>query len=116
MPSNVTNKEPLSLVELKTSLEKVKKRDEELNFRSNKTYEFLKELNLLSKKDYKELYKKIEELEIPRLKDFHIKKIIDLMPVNAEDIKLVLSEYTLTVNNENIKKIDSVLDDYRKSE
>ena len=114
MPSDVVNKEPLSLVEMKSNLEKIKKRDEELNFRSNKTYEFLKSLDIISKKDYTDLYKKIDELEIPRLKDFHIKKIIDLMPVNAEDLKGILSGYTLTVNSDNIKKIDKVLDDYRK--
>ena len=113
MASDVINKEPLSLLDLKSALEKIKKRDEELNFRSGKTYEHLKTLNIVSKKDYKEMYEKIEALEIPRLKDIHIKKIIDLMPVNVDDLKMILSGYTLTVNNENVKKIMSVVDGYR---
>ncbi|MFW6230595.1 MAG: hypothetical protein ACOC32_01070 [Nanoarchaeota archaeon] len=114
MASNVINKEPLSLTEVKDALDKVKKRDEELNFRSNKTYEFVKSLPLLTKKDYTALYKKIEELEIPRLKDFHIKKIIDVMPVNADDLKMLLSGYTLTVNSDNMKKIIEALKEFKK--
>ena len=113
MASDIINKEPLSLFDLKSALEKIKKRDEELNFRSGKMYEHIKTLNIISKKDYKELYDKLEALDIPRLKDVHIKKIIDLMPVNVEDLKMILSGYTLTVNNENVKKIMTVVDEYR---
>ncbi len=112
MGADVKNKEPLSLLDLKSALDKIKKRDEELNFRSGKTYEHLKTLKIVSKKDYKEIFEKIEALEIPRLKDFHIKKVIDLMPVNLEDLKMILSGYTLTVNNENLKKIMAVIKEY----
>ena len=112
MGADVKNKEPLSLLDLKAALDKIKKRDEELNFRSGKTYEHLKTLNIVSKKDYKEIFEKIEALEVPRLKDFHIKKVIDLMPVNLEDLKMILSGYTLTVNSDNLKKIMAVIKEY----
>jgi DNA-directed RNA polymerase subunit F len=114
MAQDVVTKEPLSLVEVKSALEKIKKRDEELNFRSNKTLEYIKTLPLATKKDFKELYDKLEALEIPRLKDIHIKKIIDLMPVNVDDLKMILSGYTITVNNDNMKKIMDVVKEYRK--
>ena len=114
MTLEIINKEPLSLTEVKSALDKVKKRDEELNFRSNKTLEFIKTLHTLSKKDFKDLYEKIDALQIPRLKDLHIKKIIDLMPINVDDLKMILSGYTITVNNENMKKIVDAVSEYRK--
>lgn len=114
MAQDVVNKEPLSLVEVKSALDKIKKRDEELNFRSNKTLEYLKTLPITTKKDFKELYGKIEALEIPRLKNIHIKKIIDIMPINVDDLKMILSGYTITVNNDNLKKIMDVVKAHRK--
>jgi len=35
----------------------------------------------------------------------HIIKIIDVMPKNVEELKAMLQSYTITVNNENLKKI-----------
>jgi len=47
----------------------------------------------------------LEDLKIPRLKDTHITKIIDILPTTLEDLKAVLQGYSLTVNNENLNKI-----------
>ena len=114
MKPEVISEEPLAMAEVKNLLKKVEKRDEELTFRSAKTVEYLKELTLLSETKAKELAKKIMDLGIPRLKEEHVAKIIDLMPYTKDDIKLVLSGYTLTIKNENVKKIHDVLTEYRK--
>ena len=114
MKPEVISEEPLAMAEVKNLLKKVEKRDEELTFRSAKTVEYLKELTLLSETKAKELAKKIMDLGIPRLKEEHVAKIIDLMPYTKDDIKLVLSGYTLTIKDENVKKILDVLTEYRK--
>ncbi|MBW2992939.1 hypothetical protein KY345_07045 [Candidatus Woesearchaeota archaeon] len=99
----VLKEEPITMAAMKEELEKIKKRDGELNFRATKTEEYLQQFELPSKSE--ELVKKIQGLKIPRLKDFHIVKIVDLMPKSVEEIKGVLQGYTLTVTQENMKKI-----------
>lgn len=98
---------PLTMGEVKEKIDEIKKRDKELNFRANKTEEYINQVTTV--KNSKELIKKIEELQIPRLKDHHIKKIIDILPKTEEGVKIVLQGYTLTVNTKNIKRIVDVI-------
>ena len=114
MAREIVNKEALSLTEVKASLDKIKKRDEEMGFRSAKTHDYVKSFSLHSQKDFKEIYGKLMALEIPRIKDFHLKKITDLMPVSIDDLKMMLSGYVLTVNQDNMKKILATVDEFRK--
>ena len=95
------------MIELAEELKKIKKREGELSFRSNKTEEYLHQFVHLKLKDAKELYKAIEKLKIPRIKDQHIHKLIDILPETEKDVKNVLSAYPITVNKENLKKIAS---------
>lgn len=93
----------LTLSELKTKLEEVKKRDKELNFRANKTLEYL---NLvIEKKQKDDLKKKIEELGIQRLKDRHVAKIADLQPKDIESIKTLFVGENLTLKQEDMQRI-----------
>lgn len=103
---------PINMVQVNEELSKIKKRDKELNFRASRTEEYLKQLVKLDSKKASELYSKLESLNIPRLKDIHIHKIIDIMPTTLESLKVVLQGYTLTVNNENLKKIVNVVNEY----
>jgi len=95
---------PITMSELAEEIKNIKKRDNELNFRAGKTEDYLNQIGIDSKKS-KKLYDKLTTLSIPRLKDIHIIKIVDLMPDDAEDVKAVLSGYTLTVSQDNMKKI-----------
>ncbi|MGM5485481.1 MAG: hypothetical protein ACQEP1_06445 [Nanobdellota archaeon] len=108
----IIEEKPITMAELKVELGRIKKRDEELNFRANKTEDYLKRLTKLSKKKSEDLYKKISELEIPRLKDKHIKKIIDIMPTTKDDVKVVLEAYPITISQDNLKKIASVVKEF----
>jgi|TARA_B100002003_G_C13983833_1_gene475692 DNA-directed RNA polymerase subunit F len=94
---------PISTYELKEELEKIKKRDKELNFRAARTEEYLSQT--ASFKKATELHEKLVKLNIPRLKENHIKKIIDIMPMTVNDLKVVLQGYTVSVNNDGMKKI-----------
>lgn len=107
----IINEIPVSMVELKEELDKIKARDKELNFRANKTEEYINQFINLNSKKMKELVEKINKLKIPRLKDQHINKIIDILPRKPEDLKALLQGYTITVNNENLKKIVNVIND-----
>ena len=105
--SGILNESPISSAELKEHLERIKKRDGELNFRANKTLEYLNHFDI--PKDYKELSEAITQLKVPRLKDSHIKKIIDVRPKTVEELKVILQGYPISINNENLKKIVDVV-------
>lgn len=105
----------LSLAELKDKLQHIKEKEKELNFRANKTEEYLNSITVLSTKEARELSKKIADLNVPRLKPEHIVKILDLLPRSANDCKLILQNSGLTITAENLKKItDLIKEHYQK--
>ena len=103
MAMKILSETPISAYQLKEELEKIKKRDKELNFRASKAEEHLNSIG--TPKNFDELYEKINKLDIARLKDQHIRKIVDIMPKSINEIKAVMQGYTLSVTNENMKKI-----------
>ncbi|MDA1197240.1 MAG: hypothetical protein O2779_04735 [Nanoarchaeota archaeon] len=103
----IIDERPIDLTELKSELESIEKRDKELGFRSNRTKEYLEQIGV--KGDNKKIIKKIEELNVPRLKDLHIVKIVDNKPETVKDLKYVLQGYPLTVNADYLKKIVEAL-------
>jgi len=106
----VLSEKPISIGELKDDLESIQKRDGELGFRSNKTLEYLN--HFVGKENRKELVKKLQALNIPRLKDTHIIKIADFMPTKVEELKIVLQGYPITINNDNLKKVCSTVEEF----
>jgi DNA-directed RNA polymerase subunit F len=112
----VIKETPMTLAELKEELKKIKKRDEALNFRAERTEEYLNQFQVLKEKEAKELYKKVEALDIPRIKPEHIVKLIDILPTNPEEVKLVLQGYTITVTKENLKRIADAIQEFTKKE
>lgn len=101
----IIEKKSVSMAALKDELADIKKRDGELSFRGNKTEEYLNEFSTIKPKQAEELYAKIEKLAIPRLKDSHINKIIDMMPTSVAELKVIMQGYSLPVTNENLKKV-----------
>ncbi|MFT7615294.1 MAG: DNA-directed RNA polymerase subunit F [Candidatus Woesearchaeota archaeon] len=104
----------LNVVEVKKEIASIKKRDEELGLRSQRCEEYINQFAKLTQKAASEIKEKITSMEVPRMKEEYVNKLIDIMPVNEEDIKVVLSGYGVTVNKDNLKKINDVLDDFRK--
>ena len=101
---------PMNMAQLKKELEKIKKRDGELNFRANRTEEYLRLIHFPENAD--ELFNKIMKLNIPRLREQHVHKIIDIMPTTVNELKAVLQGYTITINNDSMKKITEVINEF----
>ena len=101
---------PINIYTLKKELERIKKRDGELNFRANKTEEYLNQV--ASAKDADELFSKLTKLDIPRLKEQHINKIIDIAPRTVSELKVILQAYTISINNESMKKIVDAISEF----
>ncbi len=103
----IINETPLTLSEIKAKLEKAKK--EELGFRSAKAMEYLKVFGKEKTEKVNELKKQLEELNLQRLKDRHIIKLIDLRPKDEDSIKAILSAENITLKQEDIKRIVDTL-------
>lgn len=107
--AKVLDKRPLNLSEVKAHLGKIKKRDEELNFRSAKTEEYLNNFARLTQRKSKELYDKLSELGISRLRDEHFQKLVDLTPTTASELKSILQAYSITLESAlNQKIVDTI--------
>jgi len=105
---------PINLSQLKEEIKAIKKRDEELGFRTAKVSEQLEVVKVIKEKETEEIYAKLEKLNVPRFKDIHIHKIIDLMPGSMIELKNIISGYALTVTNENLEKILATISEYTK--
>jgi DNA-directed RNA polymerase subunit F len=108
----IIEERPISMAELKDELKEIKKRDTELSFRTAKVSEQIEVLKVVKSKDAEEMFEKIQKLNVPRLKDAQIYKIIDLLPQTGLELKNITQSYSLTVTNENIEKILEILADY----
>lgn len=105
----VINETPISSVELKEKLEAIKKRDKEIGNKATKTIEYLNTFVILKPKDAEEIKKKIVSLNISRLRDKHIAKVIDMMPQDIESLKLLFAGENLTIKQEDLNKILEVI-------
>jgi DNA-directed RNA polymerase subunit F len=110
MAIEVISEKPIGMNELRQELEKIKKRDKGLGFRATRTEEYLQHFSTL--KNPEELTKKLDALKIPRLREIHVIKIIDILPTTVDELKVILQGYTITVNSENLKKIIDVVNKF----
>ena len=106
----IISETPINMYQLKKELEKIKKRDSELNFRAARTEEYLNQIAEIKSGD--ELFEKLMKLGIPRLKEQHVHKMIDVMPTTLNELKVVLQSYTITVNNDSMKKIVDAVNEF----
>lgn len=111
MDIDVLEQAPISMPMLKSKLEELKgqHKDKELNFRAAKVLEHLSEFVTLDGAKTDELRKKILELNIPRLKEKHIDKILDMIPESTEEIKALLVGENITIKTEDLTKIVSTI-------
>ncbi|MCB9362605.1 hypothetical protein H6504_04160 [Candidatus Woesearchaeota archaeon] len=102
----ILSEEIMSMTEVKAELNKIKKKQGDLNYRANKTDEYLGQFKVLTQKKAKELKEKIESLNIPRLKDQYVIKLVDMAPTTEDEVKLVMQSFTtLSVSQDSIKKL-----------
>ena len=113
--ARIIEEKPISMQELLMELKRIEKRDKEVSFRVTKVQEYLQRFLNLKKKQHEELVEKLLALDIPRLKEEHIIKIADIMPMNSDEIKLVLQRWPISVSNDNLEKIASVVKEYAEA-
>ena len=105
MEPKIIEEKPVSMGELKEEIEKIRKRDKEPSIRVTKVEEYLQGFEQLTPDKEKELREALKKLEIPRLKDEQMVKIVDLQPKTADELKLIMQCYVISISGDNIKKI-----------
>ena len=105
----VIEENPISLVDLKKNFASLQEEDMQLSFRAEKTKAYLDQFVLNDEKEYKALYEKVQALQIPRLKARHIVKVLDVMPKDLDSLRLLFSNETITLKEDDLKKILDVI-------
>ncbi len=102
----------IALADVKHIIAQIEKRDTELNYRSAKVKEFLDSFDALSIAKKEQLKKKITDLNLVRIKEEHILKIIDFLPTTANDLKVVLQAYPLSLPKKDMDSIVEVVKEF----
>jgi len=103
---------PVSLSEVKNTIELNKKEKKELNFRENKVIEYANLFCKIKPKESIQLKEEIANLKIARLKERHMIKIIDILPEDVETLKVVFAGEELTLKTEDLNKIIEITKKY----
>ena len=103
---DILEQKPISMAELKEKLTVIKTEKGELNFRADKVYAYLEDF---AEPNALEVYKKLVGLEISKLRDRHIVKIVDLMPKDADSLKAIFSGEVAVLKQDEIQKILEVV-------
>ena len=109
----ILDKEEASQSEVLDTVNKLEEQHE-LTYREDKVKEFLKKRTPLTFEEFNKAKKELEELEIPRLEEAHLVKIIDLMPKDGTQLRAITSHSGVILVDENVSKILDVLETYRK--
>ena len=72
---------------------------------------FVKKFVKIKPEKAEELHKKLQELDLMKIKEEHIAKVIDILPENADDLNKMFSDVGL--DEDEIKKILDTVKEYQ---
>lgn len=102
--AQILNSRPLSLAEV---ADLVKKHED---FENKPTASYLKKFNKVKFSEAQEISEKLRALNNVKIKESHIVKVIDFMPVDAEDVNKIFSDVSLSE-----EEIQAILQIVKKS-
>ncbi|MDD3263996.1 MAG: hypothetical protein PHT94_03825 [Candidatus Nanoarchaeia archaeon] len=108
MSLNVIEEKPISPAQVRDILEKANEKGE-LNFKSLKLFEYLNRTVTLKLEESDALVKELSDLGIIRLTDTIIMKIAEILPINKDILRNLLSSMNTTLSDEDVEKIMDVL-------
>ena len=112
MEPKTISQTPITLAELKEEVEKIKQRDKEPSIRITRMEDYLNAFVQITPKQGKELHAAISKLEINRLKEEHISKIVDLLPKTASELKLLMQGSAVSLTNDAVNKIVEAINEF----
>ncbi len=100
----IKDNEPVSMAESLEYVKEDKENDEDIA-------RFIKKFVNLKPKEAKEFKRKIQELDLMKVKQNHIAKIVDLMPENEEDLNKIFIDVSL--DEDESKKILEIVKEFK---
>ena len=100
----IKNTEVLSMLEVTKYIKKEKDSETDI-------IGFIKKFSKLNLKESKELKGKIEKLDLIKVNEKHIIKIIDLMPENSEELNKIFTDVSL--NEDETKKVLETIKEFK---
>lgn len=107
----IISKEPVTEAQVFEHVDKAMK-NRELTYREEKIREHILKLKKIDAKQANELKKELMELNIPRLEEEHIIKIIDIMPKNGTELRAIVSHSGTVLVDDSVTKIIGALSKY----
>lgn len=101
---------PISMAKVRDILDKIK----EKGYEQKLAHEHVKRFAKVDTKKVESLVKELSELEMRKLKDEQIIKIVDLMPNDVEDLKVILAKAQVPFKDEELAKIIEIVKKYEK--
>ena len=84
----------------------------DLSYREEKIMEYLKDFNKLSTKEYEAAFADLKGLEIPRLEDGHLTKILEIMPQSGTELRAVVSHGGVVIVDDVVTQILDIIKKY----
>jgi len=84
-----------------------KEKEQELGYEQKNATEFLRKFSKLSEKRTSELVEELKKIE--KLKDKHIVSIVNMLPENMDDLRLLFAHEIISPSEEDRKKILSIV-------
>ncbi|MCW1301320.1 MAG: DNA-directed RNA polymerase subunit F [Candidatus Nanoarchaeia archaeon] len=109
MELEVLGEEYIPVVKAKKVLEESKVETHEVNIALEHATKFSK----LKWSEAEKLIQELKSLDL-RLNEKVIVKLVDIMPYDKDDVKLILSSYKLSLKDEDVEKILEVINKFRK--
>jgi len=100
----IKNNEPLSMAEAINYVDKN-------NDAGKEVIGFIKKFTKLKQAEAKELKKKLKELDLIKLNDKHIVKLVDFLPDDSEEINKIVVEANL--NEDETKKLLETIKEFK---
>lgn len=112
MEPKIVSQTPVTLAELKDEVARMKQRDKEPSIRVTRMEDYLAAFIEISPEQGKALHAAITKLAINRLKEEHICKIVDLLPKTANELKVIMQGYAVSLTNDAISKIVELVNEF----
>jgi DNA-directed RNA polymerase subunit F len=96
----------VSWAEVKKTLEK-KAKDKELGYEQKNALEHLRKFSKLTEKAMNEMVGELKKIE--KLRERHIVSIVNMLPQDPDELRLLFANEIVTVSDEDKKKILSIV-------
>ena len=107
----IVNKKPTHSSKIIENLNS-KLEERELTYREEKVLEYLKKFNKLSSSNFEKALQELKDLNIARIEEAQLIKILEIMPKNGTELRSIISHGGVIVVDETVEQILSILKKY----